>query len=176
VRRITLALVSTIAALVLLFSYRTSLSGPGGGAAGTAPAGIVDSAGSDSAAGGDSAGPADPTASPSTGRSPAAKSSTATRAPASRTVTVNGTVVDNGFGPVQVQVKITSGKIVDVTTLALPPDGHSQRINSYAVPQLRQEVLQAQSAKVDTVSGATDTSYAYVQSLQAALDAAHFKG
>ena len=84
--------------------------------------------------------------------------------------------MDNGFGPVQVQLKISGGKITDVTTLALPPDGHSQRINSYAVPQLRQEVLGAQSAHVDTVSGATATSEAYTQSLQAALDAAHLGG
>jgi uncharacterized protein with FMN-binding domain len=84
--------------------------------------------------------------------------------------------VDNGYGPVQVQVRISHGKIVDVTTLALPQDGHSERINSSAVPQLREEVLRAQSAHVDAVSGATDTSMAYTQSLQAALDAAHLGG
>jgi uncharacterized protein with FMN-binding domain len=167
-RRITLALVSTIAVLVLLFSYRTSTAGLAGGSS-AAPPGIV--------------GPAVPGAAPETGAagtSPpsgaTSPSSGATPAPASSTVTVNGTAVDNGFGPVQVQLKISGKKITDVTTLALPPDGHSQRINSYAVPQLRQEVLSAQSAHVDTVSGATATSEAYTQSLQAALDAAHFGG
>jgi uncharacterized protein with FMN-binding domain len=94
----------------------------------------------------------------------------------SGTLTVNGTTVDNGYGPVQVQVKISNGRIVDVSALALPGDGHSERINSYAVPQLREEVLRAQSAHVDAVSGATDTSMAYIRSLQAALDAAHLGG
>ena len=82
-------------------------------------------------------------------------------------------MVDNGYGPVQVQIEVSGGRIVDVSTLALPGDGHSRRINSFAVPRLREEVLAAQSAQIDTVSGATATSEAYAQSLQAALDAAH---
>lgn len=163
-RRITLAVVSTIAALVLLFSYRTSTSGVAGGSS-AAPPGIV--------------GPALPGAAPETGAAGTPQPSGATSAPAPTratavNATVNGTMEDNGFGPVQVQVKISGGKIVDVTTLAMPGDGRSQRINSYALPQLHEEVLSAQSAKVDTVSGATATSEAYTRSLQAALDAAHF--
>jgi uncharacterized protein with FMN-binding domain len=90
-------------------------------------------------------------------------------------LTVNGSAVDDGFGVVQVQVKISGRKIVDVSTLSQPQDGHSRRINSVAIPQLRQEVLDAQSANIDTISGATVTSEAYAQSLQAALDAAHVK-
>jgi uncharacterized protein with FMN-binding domain len=42
-------------------------------------------------------------------------------------------------------------------------------INQQALPHLKQEVLQAQSANVQLISGATDTSYAFVQSLQAAI-------
>ena len=145
-RRITLALVGTAAALVLLFSYRTSTGGSAG-ATGTAPPGIV--------------GP------PVQGADPAPATS------AARTVTVNGSVENNGFGPVQVRVLVSAGRIVDVGTLALPEDGHSRRINSYAVPVLRKEVLDAQSARVDTVTGATATSEAYRESVQAALDAAH---
>jgi uncharacterized protein with FMN-binding domain len=162
-RRISLAVVSTIAVLVLLFSYRTSTSGVAGGSSG-APPGIV--------------GPAIPGAPADTSEAGTSQPSGATSAPPPPTgdVTVNGTVVDNGYGPVQVQTKISGRKIVDVTTLALPDDGHSQRINSYAVPQLRTEVLRAQSARVDTVSGATATSEAYTQSLQSALDAAHLGG
>lgn len=161
-RRITLAMVSTIAGLVLLFSYRTSTSGPAGGST-AAPVGIVGPA----AAG--APGSADTSAMPpATGGSP-------TTTPNSGTLTVNGSPVDNGYGIVQVQVKVTGGKIVDVSTLSMPQDGHSRRINIVAVPQLRQEVLSAQSANIDTVSGATLTSQAYTQSLQAALDAAHLK-
>ena len=161
-RRITLAMVSTIAGLVLLFSYRTSTSGPAGGST-AAPAGIV--------------GPLAPGAQESSGSSTAAPGpgGSPANAPGTGTLTVNGSPVDDGYGVVQVQVKISAGKIVDVTTLSLPQDGHSSRINSFAVPQLRQEVLRAQSANVDTVSGATLTSEAYAQSLQAALDAAHLK-
>jgi uncharacterized protein with FMN-binding domain len=173
-RRITLALVSTIAVLVLLFSYRTSTIGLAG-ASGGAPPGIV--------------GPAVPGAVPGTGAAGTGAAGTsspsgATSKPSGATspppvnspATVNGTVVSNGFGPVQVQLKISGGKITDVTMLALPQDGRSQRINSYAVPQLRQEVLSAQSAHIDAVSGATATSEAYTTSLQAALDAAHLGG
>jgi uncharacterized protein with FMN-binding domain len=157
-RRIAVVLVGTVAAVVLLFSYRTSTSGSKVGTAG-APPGIVR-----------------PAASGSGWVRPEPSAAASGAAADSDIVTVNGTTVDNGYGPVQVQVQISNGRIVDVTTLSLPRDGHSERINSYAVPQLREEVLQAQSARIDAVSGATDTSMAYTRSLQAALDAAHAGG
>ena len=88
-----------------------------------------------------------------------------------------GEVVDTRFGPVQVQVTLQAGKIVDVTELQVPNDRRrSIAINNAAGPILREEVLQAQSANIDTVSGATVTSDAYAQSLQAALDQAHAGG
>ena len=89
---------------------------------------------------------------------------------------MNGTVVQTRWGPVQVQVTIAGGRITDVAALQVP-DGNfrDQQINSYAVPRLREEVLSAQSAQIDTVSGATVTSDGYIGSLQAALDAAHFR-
>jgi uncharacterized protein with FMN-binding domain len=75
-----------------------------------------------------------------------------------------------------VQIRVTSGKITDIVALQLPSgDSRDEEINSYAVPQLREEVLTAQSARIDTVSGATYTSEGYRQSLQAALDAAHIR-
>jgi len=167
-RRISLAVVATIAGLVLLFSYRTSTSGRMGTVAATpggAPAGIV----------APSAAPNPPTGTPPARIPPSGATSPGAQ-PDPATVTANGTTVDNGYGPVQVQVRISAGQITDVRALALPGDGHSRRINDYAVPLLRQEVLRAQSARVDAVSGATDTSLAYTQSLQAALDAAHLGG
>jgi len=53
-------------------------------------------------------------------------------------------------------------------------NGHNTAINTYALPELRQEVLDAQSARIDTVTGATVTSDGYRASLQAALHAADF--
>jgi uncharacterized protein with FMN-binding domain len=52
----------------------------------------------------------------------------------------------------------------------MPGGGHSGQVSSYAAPQLRSEALQAQSAQINTVSGATYTSEGYIQSLQSALD------
>jgi uncharacterized protein with FMN-binding domain len=89
-------------------------------------------------------------------------------------VVVNGSAVDTRFGPVQVQITIKDGKIVDAAAISYPQgSGRDQEINSYAIPVLQQETVAAQSAQIDTVSGATYTSAGYVQSLQAALDAAH---
>ncbi|GAA5186197.1 FMN-binding protein [Rugosimonospora acidiphila] len=157
-RRIALVMAGTAAGVVLLFSYRTSTSGSGVGVAG-APPGIVK-----------------PVVAVPDPAQPRPSATASAGAADSGTLRVNGTTVDNGYGPVQVQVRISNGKIVDVTALALPQDGHSERINSFAVPQLREEALRAQSAHVDAVSGATDTSMAYTRSLQAALDAAHLGG
>jgi uncharacterized protein with FMN-binding domain len=97
---------------------------------------------------------------------PPAQSSTAGAAPA-ETKTVNGTAETNKHGTVQVQVTFTGGQISDVKFLQLPNTGPSKM----AGPRLVQETLTAQSASVDTVSGATQTSESYIDSLQAAIDA-----
>ena len=90
-------------------------------------------------------------------------------------VTYDGASVQTRFGTVQVQVTILNGKITEVTALQLTDaERKSAQISSRAAPVLRSEVLQAQSANVQTVSGATVTSEAYLTSLQAALDAANF--
>jgi len=86
---------------------------------------------------------------------------------------IAGPAVSTPFGPVQVRLTANGTRIADVHVLQAPNDrGHSTQINDYAVPILKQEVLRAQSADVDVVSGATYTSFAFAQSLQAALDAA----
>lgn len=78
------------------------------------------------------------------------------------------------FGDVQVKVTISGGRITDVQAVQLPFDRpRSAEISQFAVPQLHDEVLQAQSAQIDLLSGATYTSDAYAQSAQAALDQAH---
>jgi uncharacterized protein with FMN-binding domain len=88
------------------------------------------------------------------------------------TRTLTGPTVDTRWGPVQVQLTITSGRITDVTALQLPSGGRSGRISGVAEPLLRTEALVAQGPNIDGVSGATYTSTAYAQSLQAALNGA----
>lgn len=89
--------------------------------------------------------------------------------------TYDGASVQTRFGTVQVQVTIQNGKIIEVTPLQLTDaERKSAQISSRAAPVLRSEVLRSQSANVQTVSGATVTSEAYLTSLQAALDAANF--
>ncbi|MGY2744736.1 FMN-binding protein [Arthrobacter sp. UYCu723] len=88
--------------------------------------------------------------------------------------TYDGAVVQTRFGAVQVQITVQSGTITDVTALQLTDaERISVQISNRAAPLLRAEVLKAQSASVQTISGATVTSVAYLDSLQAALDAAN---
>lgn len=88
--------------------------------------------------------------------------------------TYTGSVADAYYGYVQVQVTVSGGRITSVTFLQYP-DTHSTSIaiNNQAMPYLQQEAIQAQSANVNIVSGATDTSVAFQQSLQSALSQAH---
>jgi uncharacterized protein with FMN-binding domain len=88
--------------------------------------------------------------------------------------TYAGSVVQTRFGAVQVQITVKAGAITDVTALQLTDDGRkSVQISNRAAPLLRAAVIKAQSAQVQTISGATVTSDAYLSSLQAALDAAN---
>jgi uncharacterized protein with FMN-binding domain len=82
-----------------------------------------------------------------------------------------GKPVTHPYGTVQVAVTVSGGKIT-ATAVKAPTDGNSGAINSGAVPQLKKQTLEAQTAKVDTISGATYTSQSYSESLQAALDEA----
>jgi uncharacterized protein with FMN-binding domain len=97
--------------------------------------------------------------------------------PAVKTVTVNGGSADTRYGPVQVQIQVRAGRIINADAIDYPQGSQrDQEINSYAIPQLNQETLDAQSANIDTVSGATYTSDGYRESLQSAIDAAHQAG
>ncbi|MEU6054791.1 FMN-binding protein [Streptomyces xanthochromogenes] len=90
------------------------------------------------------------------------------------TGTFTGDPVDTEYGPVQVAATLANGKITAVNVLQAPDqNGRDQRIAAYALPRLTQEALGAQSAHIDTVSGASYTSQGYIQSLQSALDRAH---
>ncbi len=88
--------------------------------------------------------------------------------------TYTGSVDDAVWGNVQVQVVVQNSKISSVQFLQYPNErSRSVEINQYADPILCNEAIQAQSGNVDTVSGATDTSDAYIQSLNDALAQAH---
>jgi uncharacterized protein with FMN-binding domain len=81
-----------------------------------------------------------------------------------------GSVVNAYYGFVQVSVDIAKGKIADVRFLQYPNDrGTSRAINAQAMPVLTSEAVQAQSANVDGVTGASDTSAAFRESLASAL-------
>ncbi len=81
-----------------------------------------------------------------------------------------GDIIDAYYGNVQVKVSIQGGKIADVLFLDYPQDRQtSQMINSQATPILRTETIQAQSSNVDMVTGATETSGAFIKSLESAL-------
>lgn len=105
--------------------------------------------------------------------SSSASASSGTGSATTGTRTVTGDTIQTRWGPVQVRVTIKNGRLTDVTAVSYPTDNpRDQEINSYALPRLRSEALQAQSADIDTVSGATYTSDGYRQSLQSALDSA----
>ncbi len=88
--------------------------------------------------------------------------------------TFTGSDFPNRFGDVQVRVVISNGHITDVQAIQLPSDrAESAYISQQVGPWLRSEVLQAQSANIDIISGATYTSQSYVQSLESALQQAH---
>lgn len=100
----------------------------------------------------------------------AAATARPTRTPAIHTYT--GSVVYDQYGGVQATVTVKGKKITNVSISAPENDPRSASINSQVVPMLQSETLQAQSANVNVISGATETSQAYAQSLQAALKSA----
>ncbi|MEU6099195.1 FMN-binding protein [Streptomyces flaveolus] len=104
---------------------------------------------------------------PSQETAPAADAPAPASTPVAGSDVVAGTTVDTDKGPVQVEVTFQGRTITAVRMLRQP--GHPQ--TEAAVPRLIEETLQAQSADIDTVSGATVTSDGYKESLQAALDA-----
>lgn len=84
--------------------------------------------------------------------------------------TYTGSVADAYYGLVQVSVTISNGAINDVSFLKYPNDRQTSiEVNSQAMPILKSEAISAQSARVDAVSGATETSGAFRESLSAAL-------
>ncbi len=102
-------------------------------------------------------------------RAGASPTATPSLLPGERAVT--GNVADTVYGPVQVQLVVKTNRIVKVNILQQPSSTQMDlEIGQYALPRLIGETITAQSARIDTVSGATYTSGGYIQSLQSALD------
>jgi uncharacterized protein with FMN-binding domain len=160
-KRATFALVITAAGLALLLSFKTPsatnapiggsanvISGAAGGASVSVSTGST--SGSSTAAGG------------STG--------TTTTSGSAKAGTYMGTATQTRYGTVQVQVTVANGQVTNVLALQYPSGNpHSSSISQFAVPTLINETLQAQTAQINAVSGATYTSQGFVQSLQSAL-------
>jgi uncharacterized protein with FMN-binding domain len=163
VKRIVLWLLSTVSAVVLLFGYHTSTSGPVATTQAPVAGSLSTSSTSTSSGSGGSRGRG------GTGDGSSSQGSGSGQASGS---TVSGDVAQTRWGPVQVQITTdASGTITDVQVVEYPSGNREdQQINAYALPQLVQETLDAQSADIDMVSGATVTSEGYLQSLQSALD------
>lgn len=164
--RATVAIIATIAGIVLLFSFQT----PDITATGPQRSSSVRSSPQPSALA-QGAGPAPtPSNQPSTTATPT-PSAAASRFKDGR---YTGGDITTRYGDVQVRVVVSRGAISDVQSVTLPSDRQrSAEISQEAGPMLHDEVLQAQSAEIDSLSGATYTSDAYAQSVQSALDQAH---
>jgi hypothetical protein len=152
-RRVILAIVSTVVGLVLLLTFKThSTNG-----AGSPPAAIgTPSAGGASGASG-SGGGSD--AGGGTGTAGA--------------TTVTGAAASTIYGPVQVQIMVKGDKVTAAKAVEYPQDTpRDSQINAFAIPVLDREAASVGSAAIDMVSGATYTSRGYITSLQSALDQA----
>ena len=168
-RRLLLALVSTAAGLAAVLSFKTQGSAATSGAA-AAPATGTQASSSAPASTGSAGSGSGGTASGS-GSTPAGSKSSTAGTGGGRTLT--GAVSSTPYGPMQVQVTVEGKKITGVKVLQQTNTGvMSQQIDSNSIPQLTKETLTVQSARIDTVSGATATSTGYINSLQSALDKA----
>ena len=167
-RRVLLAIVSTVASLVVLLGFKThSVTSATAAGSGSATTTIPSTSNGPSG----SSGSGTSTSPNSSGNSGSSGSSGSGRSTGTKTVT--GDAADTRYGPVQVKITVTNGKITAASAVDYPRnDPRDQEINSYAIPQLNSEAVAAGSAQIDTVSGATYTSEGYAASLQSALDKA----
>jgi uncharacterized protein with FMN-binding domain len=146
IRRVVLAGAATVSGIVLLLSLKPASDPASASAQGAAPQQSV--AGQESPQGGS-----------------AQQSSTGAQ-------TVTGDVAQTQYGPVQVRITVSGGKITKSEAVQAPKGGLSDQKTALAVPKLNQEAVAAGNANIDAVSGATYTSNGYKQSLQSALDKA----
>lgn len=145
-KRVVLAMVTTVTSLVLLLSFKTHSQ-----SAVATPTVAVSGKTNNTT--------------PTTTAKPKTKAST--------TKTYTGDVAQTRYGPVQVQVTVKKGSVVSAKAVVYPMgQALDVQINSYAIPALNSEASSAGSASIDMISGATYTSQGYLSSLQSALDQA----
>jgi len=155
-KRAPLVLTGTAAGLVAVIGYHTA---------------VPQASASASSSSGTGASTINIGGSSSTSKSTAATKTTTTARSVETTRSAVGSDIEYQYGDIELKVTMTAGKITDVTVVKQDvDDSHSAQINRYALPELRSEALQAQSAKIDGVSGASYISAAYEQSLQSAID------
>jgi uncharacterized protein with FMN-binding domain len=171
-KRITTWILSTITVVVLMFGYHTSTSSTLASGAGNPP--VISSGTTGGGSSGSGTSGSGTSGSGTSGSSGSGSSgSTSSTSSAKKSTTATGDVAQTQWGPVQVELTVSGGKITDVSVLQYPSgNGQDAQINGYALPVLIQETLDQQSASIDMVSGATVTSVGYLQSLQSALDQA----
>ena len=172
-KRITFWLLSTLSVVVLLFGYdassTTTTASPPAIVSGTG--GSTGTSSSSSSSSGSSSGSS---GSGTTSGSSSGSSSGNGGGSTSGSTNVTGAVASTQWGPVQVELTVSGGKITQVDVVQYPSGNpKDQEINDYALPILVQETTDQQSADIDMVSGATVTSVGYIQSLQSALDQAN---
>jgi uncharacterized protein with FMN-binding domain len=170
-KKIVLAVMTTISGLVMLFSYHTSTQS----VASTTPE-ETDTGNTQSDAGTTTAAPSATSSASSTASASATPTASASSSASGSGGggTYTGDAVETRWGTVQVEITVENGKITSADAVQFPNENpKDQQINAYAVPALNAEVVQAQSASIDAVSGATVTSGGYIESLQSAIDAAH---
>jgi uncharacterized protein with FMN-binding domain len=165
-KRTPIVLAATAAGLATVLGFHTQkmnsnvLSGlSGASGAGTTPTSSPSGAGSGTST----------TTAAGSSTTPGSTSTSTTTAAGTRTAL--GADVQYRYGELELQVTATGGRITNVQpAIDTAFDPRSSQVNSYAEPLLQSQTLQAQNANINGVSGATFTSQAYVQSLQAALD------
>ncbi len=184
-RRIAIAVMTTISGLVLLFSYHTSRNETSttlaetdlGQASGITPS--EEAAAPEPSIEAPSADPT-PTGEPSEEPTETPSATTARPTPSATTKkatltskTYAGRTVGTEWGPVQVKIVVKNKKIISADVLQVPMENrHDIAINTHAVPILNQAAVAHQSTDFDSVSGATVTSDGYKASLQSAIDKA----
>jgi uncharacterized protein with FMN-binding domain len=164
-RRVAAALLATAAGLIALLSFKSHTPAT----TNALPAG---QGGPTAAATNQS-----PAAGPGASNPPAPATTRAgTAGTGAKDGTYTGSTEDTEYGPVQVSITVSGGRLTHVTVLQVPSTGgYEEQIVTDALPILNSEAISAQSANIDSVSGATFTSRGYAQSLQAALDRAGLK-
>ena len=176
-RRIITWASATVAMLVLLLGYHTSTSST---VAGQVTDTVISSgsvagsgSGSGSGSGTTTSGGTGGSSGTGSGSASTGSGSSGSSSAGSSGTQVTGSLVQTRYGPVQVQLAVSGGKITSASILQYPSgDPRSSQISNYALPVLADETVSAQSASIDMVSGATFTSAGYLQSLQSALDQA----